>query len=129
MLLAEQPLAGLERAPKERLRVLIAALGLIEEGEIVHGGKRVGMLLAEHPLGKRDGFLRERERLLVFSLAVELHSAVVEDDDVVCTLRHAHGSAGGEDRNDQDFDDNAPEPCLPHASAPQTANGNARAIR
>jgi len=46
MLLAEHPLAGLQRALIERLGLRVASLGLIEGGEIVHASKRVAMLRA-----------------------------------------------------------------------------------
>ena len=45
-LLGEHSLAGLEHALMERLGLRVAALGIIEFGEIVHAYKRVGMLLA-----------------------------------------------------------------------------------
>ena len=50
MLLAQHPLADLERPLKERLGLRVAPLRLIQARQIVHACERPGMLLAQHPL-------------------------------------------------------------------------------
>ena len=60
ILLAQQPLAGLEGALIERLSLGQPPLGLIEQRQIVHTCKRVGVLLAQHPLETFERALMER---------------------------------------------------------------------
>ena len=71
MLLAEHPLAGLERALVERLGLAIAALGLIQLRQIVHACERIGMLLAEHPLAGLERALVERLGLAIAALGAD----------------------------------------------------------
>ena len=70
MLLAEHALAGLERALIERLGLAVAALGLIQQRQIVDACERVGMLLAEHPLSGLERALQERLGLAVAALGL-----------------------------------------------------------
>src|SRR5215831_9558749 len=61
----------------ERLGLQVAALGIIEGGEIVHALKRVGMLLAEHPL---TGF----QRALIERLGVRVAAlGLIEGGEIV----------------------------------------------
>src|SRR5208337_1963351 len=120
MLLAEHPLAGLQRALIERLGLLVAALGLIEEGEIVHASKRVGMLLAEHPLGKRVSLLSDGGCFLVLALGVKLFNLLVEGVDVIGALRpQARGGKDDKYQNNRNLRRSARQPCQPHVPLQQ----------
>jgi len=51
MLGPQHPLAAFQCAAVERLGLAVAALGLVQEGQVVKAVEGIGMLGAQHPLG------------------------------------------------------------------------------
>src|SRR5215831_5780033 len=70
--------ARLQRFPIERLRLAVAALGVVEKGQVVEAGQRVRMAEPEHLAPRLQRFPIERLRLAVAALGVVETGQVVE---------------------------------------------------
>ena len=85
---------AVERALEKRLGLAIAALGLIQRGQIVHAGKRIGMLLAEHPLAGLQRAPVERLGLAVAALGLIQARQIVHACKRIGMLLAQHPLAG-----------------------------------
>ncbi len=94
MLLAQHPLAGLERAPIERLGFGVAALVLIERGQIVHNRQRTAVLLAQHPLTSLERAPIERPGFGVAALVLKEQGEIVHALKRIGVLLAQHPLAG-----------------------------------
>ncbi len=68
MLLAPDAFADLERLQVQRLRLVVAALILLEDREAVHGAQRARMLLAQDAFLDLQRLQIQRLRLFVAAL-------------------------------------------------------------
>jgi hypothetical protein len=78
MLRTQRLFTDREGAPRERFGLGIAALGNVQQSEVVQGLPNVGMLRSQQRFTDREGALVERFGLDVFPLAVEPHRLGVE---------------------------------------------------
>ena len=61
--------AALQGLRVERLGLAVAALALVEHGQVVEADEGVGMVLAQHLAAELQGLLEERLGLAVAALA------------------------------------------------------------
>jgi hypothetical protein len=81
MLIAEHALAGLQRAAVEGLGFAVAALGTVQNGEVVDADERVRMLIAEHALGLAQRDCRDLGCLVVTAIAVQPNGDPIQRAD------------------------------------------------
>ena len=95
MLRAEGLLVNRSGPFVERLGLLVAALGLENQGQVVEARSHIGMLGAEGFLTNDQGELRQGKRLRIPAGLVEAGHLSVE---TLCLLNLSRISAGQEDK-------------------------------
>jgi hypothetical protein len=90
MLLAEHPLAALNRAPTERQGLRRVAQRPQASGQIVNADERLRMLLAEHPLAALNRAPTERQGLRRVAQRPQASGQIVHANERVGVLRAKH---------------------------------------
>ena len=90
MLGPQHPLAGLQCAAQEWFGVAVAALGLVQDGQVVDAAEGTGVLGPQHPLAGLQCVAEERLGLAVAALDAIKLGQVVDADECIRMLGTPH---------------------------------------